>query len=123
VGPVGIEPTTCGLKGSILLIFDRQFSVQYFRKTSGKTQAEKPSAILTCPLKRVHLKDQIMDKLKGGRSLLAEEIPKKDAGARIGGVNTVRTGYSAYAVAGNVVMMCEQELSSCETLINALEAS
>jgi len=52
---------------------------------------------------------------------LAEEIVKKDAGARIGGVNTVRTGYSAYAVAGNVVMMCELEFSSCETLINALE--
>ena len=54
---------------------------------------------------------------------LAEETLKKDAGARIGGVNTVRTGYSAYAVAGNVVMMCELELSSCETLINALEAN
>ena len=46
-----------------------------------------------------------------------------DPGARIGGVNTVRTGYSAYAVAGNVVMMCELELSSCETLIKALEAT
>lgn len=54
---------------------------------------------------------------------LAEEIVKKDAGARIGGVNTVRTGYSAYALAGNVVMMCELELSSCETLIDALETS
>jgi hypothetical protein len=54
---------------------------------------------------------------------LAEETLKKDSGARIGGVNTVRTGYSAYAVAGNVVMMCELELSSCETLINALEAN
>ena len=51
---------------------------------------------------------------------LAEKIVKKDSGARIGGVNTVRTGYGAYAVAGNVVMMCELELSSCETLINAL---
>ena len=50
---------------------------------------------------------------------LAQESLQKD-GARIGGVNTVRTGYSAYAVVGNVVMMCELELSSCETLINAL---
>jgi hypothetical protein len=41
--------------------------------------------------------------------------PKKDAGARIGSVNTVRTGYSAYAVGGNVVMMCELELSSLVT--------
>ena len=54
---------------------------------------------------------------------LALESLKKDPGARIGGVNTVRTGYSAYAVVGNVVMMCELDLSSCETLINALEAS
>ncbi len=54
---------------------------------------------------------------------LALEALKKDPGARIGGVNTVRTGYSAYAVVGNTVMMCELELSSCETLINALETS
>jgi hypothetical protein len=27
-----------------------------------------PTPPLTCPLKRVHLKDQIMDKLKGGRN-------------------------------------------------------
>ena len=54
---------------------------------------------------------------------LAQESLKMDPGARIGGVNTVRTGYSAYAVAGNVVMMCELELSSCETLIKALEAT
>ena len=54
---------------------------------------------------------------------LAEESLQMDAGARIGGVNTVRTGYSAYAVAGNAVMLCELDLSSCETLINALEAS
>ena len=52
---------------------------------------------------------------------VALEALKKDPGARIGGVNTVRTGYSAYAVVGNTVMMCELELSSCETLINALE--
>ena len=54
---------------------------------------------------------------------LAQESLQMDAGARIGGVNTVRTGYSAYAVAGNAVMLCELDLSSCETLINALEAS
>ena len=54
---------------------------------------------------------------------LALESLKKDPGARIGGVNTVRTGYSAYAVVGNVVMMCELELASCETLINALVAT
>ena len=54
---------------------------------------------------------------------LAEESLQMDAGARIGGVNTVRTGYSAYAVAGNAVMLCELDVSSCETLINALQAS
>ncbi|MQG36773.1 MAG: hypothetical protein FI719_00260 [SAR202 cluster bacterium] len=54
---------------------------------------------------------------------LAQESLQMDPGARIGGVNTVRTGYSAYAVVGNVVMMCELDLSSCETLIKALEAS
>ena len=54
---------------------------------------------------------------------LAEQSLQMDAGARIGGVNTVRTGYSAYAVAGNAVMLCELDVSSCETLINALEAS
>ena len=53
---------------------------------------------------------------------LAQESLQMDAGARIGGVNTVRTGYSAYAVAGNAVMLCELDVSSCETLINALEA-
>jgi hypothetical protein len=52
--------------------------------------------------------------LKGSSPVpLAEEIPKKDAGARIGGVNTVRTGYSAYAVAGNVV---RKTSSKCERL-------
>jgi len=54
---------------------------------------------------------------------LAQESLQMDAGARIGGVNTVRTGYSAYAVAGNAVLLRELDLSSCETLINALEAS
>ena len=54
---------------------------------------------------------------------LAQESLQMDAGARIGGVNTVRTGYSAYAVAGNAVMLCELDVSSCETLIKALEAS
>ena len=51
---------------------------------------------------------------------LAKEALLIDPGARIGGVNTVRTGYSAYAVVGNVVMLCELALSSCETLISAL---
>jgi len=58
--------------------------------------------------------------LKHGVTRALESL-KTDPGARIGGVNTVRTGYSAYAVVGNVVMLCELDLSSCETLINALE--
>ena len=53
----------------------------------------------------------------------AQETIKKDAGARIGAATvwTVNIAlYGAYAVAGNVVMMCELELASCEALINAL---
>lgn len=56
----------------------------------------------------------------------AQETIKKDAGARIGAATvwTVNIAlYGAYAVAGNVVMMCELELASCEALINALEAA
>ena len=56
----------------------------------------------------------------------AQEVIKKDAGARIGAATvwTVNIAlYGAYAVAGNVVMMCELELASCEALINALEAA
>jgi hypothetical protein len=43
--------------------------------------------------------------------------------ARIGGVNTVRTGYGAYAVAGNVVMMCELELPSLVTMTQEVTRS
>ena len=65
-----------------------------------------------------------MDQLKGSSPVpLVEEISKKDAGARIGGVNTVRTGYGAYAVAGNVVMMCELELSSLVTMTQEVTRS
>ena len=53
----------------------------------------------------------------------AQETIKKDAGVRIGAATvwTVNIAlYGAYAVAGNVVMMCELELASCEALINAM---
>ena len=53
----------------------------------------------------------------------AQETIKKDAGVRIGAATvwTVNIAlYGAYAVAGNVVMMCELELASCEALINAI---
>ena len=53
----------------------------------------------------------------------AQETIKKDAGVRIGAATvwTVNIAlYGAYAVAGNVVMMCELELASCESLINAM---
>ena len=56
----------------------------------------------------------------------AQETIKKDAGARIGAATvwTVNIAlYGAYAVAGNVVMMCELELASCEALIDALETT
>ena len=35
----------------------------------------------------------------------------------------MRTGYSAYAVAGNVVMMCELELSSLVTMTQEVTRS
>ena len=53
----------------------------------------------------------------------AQETIKKDAGVRIGAATvwTVNIAlYGAYAVAGNVVMMCELQLASCEALINAM---
>ena len=53
----------------------------------------------------------------------AQATIKKDAGVRIGAATvwTVNIAlYGAYAVAGNVVMMCELELASCEALINAM---
>ena len=54
----------------------------------------------------------------------ALETTKRGTGARIGAATvwTVNISlYGAYAVAGNVVMMCELELASCEALIDALE--
>ena len=54
----------------------------------------------------------------------AQETTQRGTGARIGAATvwTVNISlYGAYAVAGNVVMMCELELASCETLIDALE--
>ncbi len=54
----------------------------------------------------------------------AQETTQRGTGGRIGAA-TVWTPnislYGAYAVAGNVVMMCELELASCETLIDALK--
>lgn len=54
----------------------------------------------------------------------AQETTQRGTGARIGAATvwTVNISlYGAYAVAGNVVMMCELELASCEALIDALE--
>lgn len=54
----------------------------------------------------------------------AKETTQRGTGARIGAATvwTVNIAlYGAYAVAGNVVMMCELELSSCESLIDSLK--
>lgn len=54
----------------------------------------------------------------------AQETTQRGPGARIGAATvwTVNIAlYGAYAVAGNVVMMCELELASCEALVDALE--
>ena len=54
----------------------------------------------------------------------AQKTTQRGTGGRIGAA-TVWTPnislYGAYAVAGNVVMMCELELASCETLIDLLK--
>lgn len=51
----------------------------------------------------------------------ATQAPKRrgggDRGAGHGGI----TGYNAYLVAGNVVMLCEVEVASCEALVAALK--
>ena len=54
---------------------------------------------------------------------LAQESVNQDPSHTCHGCQYAQTGYGAYAVVGNVVMMCELDLSSCETLINALEAT
>ena len=51
---------------------------------------------------------------------LAQESVDQDPSHTCHGCQYAQTGYGAYAVVGNVVMMCELELSSCETLINDL---
>ena len=54
----------------------------------------------------------------------AQVTIQRGPGARIGAATvwTVNIAlYGAYAVAGNVVMMCELELASCEALVDALE--
>ncbi len=50
---------------------------------------------------------------------LAEETLKKDAWARIG-LRASRTGYSAYAVVGNTVMLCELSVENCVALADVL---
>ena len=46
VGPVGIEPTTCGLKGSVSFRFAGYFPDKNFRDSSGNSQADKPNPIV-----------------------------------------------------------------------------
>ena len=50
---------------------------------------------------------------------LAEKTLKKDARARIG-LRASRTGYSAYAVVGNTVMLCELSVENCVALTDVL---
>ncbi len=54
----------------------------------------------------------------------AKETVARGGGAR-GGAHAVWTPnialYGAYAVAGNVVMMCELDITPCEALVDALE--
>ena len=50
----------------------------------------------------------------------ADEMIGRKAG-RTGAPHLKTVEFGAYAIAGNVVMMCELELAPCETLIDALE--
>ena len=45
-GSVGIEPTTCGLKGSVSFRFAGYFPDKNFRDSSGNSQADKPNPIV-----------------------------------------------------------------------------
>jgi hypothetical protein len=51
---------------------------------------------------------------------LAEVVIGKKAGQRDFLIPVVNL-YPAYAVAGNTIMLCERQLSTCEALIDALE--
>lgn len=51
----------------------------------------------------------------------ADETIGKSVRIRLLGTTVGIVDYGAYAIAGNVVMMCELELAPCETLIDALE--
>ncbi len=50
-----------------------------------------------------------------------ELIGRGKVGRAAVGTRLLTVDYGAYAIAGNVVMMCESELAPCETLIDALE--
>ena len=50
-----------------------------------------------------------------------ELIGRGKVGRAAVGITVLTVDYGAYAIAGNVVMMCESELAPCETLIDALE--
>ena len=51
---------------------------------------------------------------------LADEVIGKTAGQRDYLIPVVNL-YPAYAVVGNVIMLCERQLATCEALIDALE--
>ena len=50
----------------------------------------------------------------------AEVVIGKKAGQRDYLIPVVNL-YPAYAIVGNMVMLCERELATCESLIDALE--
>ncbi|MBM3958959.1 MAG: hypothetical protein FJ314_04190 [SAR202 cluster bacterium] len=51
----------------------------------------------------------------------ATQAPKRRGGGDRGAGHEGITGYNAYLVAGNLVMLCEVEVASCEALLAALK--
>ena len=45
----------------------------------------------------------------------------KPAPFAVGGISATRTSYGAYAVVGNLVMLCEVKIEDCEGLLNSIE--
>ncbi len=46
---------------------------------------------------------------------------RKPAPFASGGISSTRTSYSAYAIVGNLILLCEIKIEDCQGLINGIE--
>lgn len=46
---------------------------------------------------------------------------RKPAPFASGGISSTRTSYSAYAIVGNLILLCEIKIEDCQGLINSIE--